>query len=87
MACGSKNACQVTSQFSQNPSIESRLKRDRGEPHGSAPPTPPYMRVRIRRFGELSYRLTINLGIPSESKNALGSAICRPGESASLHGP
>src|SRR6202022_3036592 len=25
--------------------------RDRGEPRGSAPPTPPYVRVRIRRFG------------------------------------
>jgi len=24
--------------------------RDRGEPLGSAPPTPPYVRVRIRRF-------------------------------------
>src|SRR5258707_2727265 len=24
--------------------------RDRGEPRGSAPPTPPYVRVRIRRF-------------------------------------
>src|ERR1700720_2699297 len=28
--------------------------RDRGEPRGSAPPTPPYVRVRIRRFGRLS---------------------------------
>ena len=27
--------------------------RDRGEPHGSSPPTPPYVRVRIRRFGGL----------------------------------
>jgi hypothetical protein len=26
--------------------------RDRGEPRGSAPPTPPYIRVRIRRFGQ-----------------------------------
>jgi protein SCO1 len=24
-----------------------------GEPHGSAPPTPPYIRVRIRRFERL----------------------------------
>ena len=31
--------------------------RDRGKPHGSAPPTPPDMRVRIRRFGGLSDRL------------------------------
>jgi hypothetical protein len=27
--------------------------RDRGEPLGSAPPTPPYIRVRIRRFEKL----------------------------------
>src|SRR5262249_15793982 len=27
--------------------------RDRGEPHGSAPPTPPDIRVRIRRFDGL----------------------------------
>jgi hypothetical protein len=26
------------------------MDRDRGEPRGSAPPTPPYVRVRIRRF-------------------------------------
>src|SRR5713226_795826 len=30
--------------------------RDRGEPRGSAPPTPPYVRVRIRRFGRLDSR-------------------------------
>ena len=27
--------------------------RDRGEPRGPAPPTPPYVRVRIRRFEKL----------------------------------
>ncbi len=32
----------------------SRINRDRGEPRGSSPPTPPYIRVRIRRFGGLS---------------------------------
>ena len=30
---------------------------DRGKPHGSSPPTPPDMRVRIRRFGGLSDRI------------------------------
>ena len=30
--------------------------RDRGEPCGSAPPTPPDMRVRIRRFGQVRRR-------------------------------
>ena len=44
------------------------INRDRGESHGSAPPTPPDMRVRIRRFGELSHERTASLGIPSESK-------------------
>src|SRR6266851_7382079 len=33
------------------------VNRDRGEPRGSAPPTPPYVRVRIRRFGGLSSTL------------------------------
>jgi len=28
--------------------------RDRGKPRGSSPPTPPYMRVRIRRFRDFS---------------------------------
>jgi hypothetical protein len=53
----------------------SNSNRDRGKPHGSSPPTPPYVRVRIRRFGGLSYRPPVNLGIPSQSKKALGSAI------------
>jgi len=37
--------------------------RDRGKPRGSSPPTPPDMRVRIRRFGGLSNYRTVNLGI------------------------
>ena len=32
---------------------KSAIDRDRGEPRGSAPPTPPYVRVRIRRFEKL----------------------------------
>jgi aspartate/methionine/tyrosine aminotransferase len=32
------------------------------------PVTPPYVRVRIRRFGGWSYQRTVNLGSPSESK-------------------
>jgi len=39
------------------------LDRDRGKPRGSSPPTPPDMRVRIRRFGGLSNYRTVNLGI------------------------
>ena len=34
--------------------LKSAKDRDRGEPRGSAPPTPPYVRVRIRRFEKLS---------------------------------
>jgi hypothetical protein len=34
--------------------IRLQRNRDRGEPRGSSPPTPPYIRVRIRRFGGLS---------------------------------
>ena len=34
--------------------LRSAIDRDRGEPRGSAPPTPPYVRVRIRRFEKLS---------------------------------
>jgi hypothetical protein len=37
--------------------VSSAIDRDRGKPHGSAPPTPPDMRVRIRRFGEVSNRV------------------------------
>ena len=48
--------------------LRCRTNRDRGKPHGFSPPTPPDMRVRIRRFGGLSYRGPVNLGIPSESK-------------------
>jgi hypothetical protein len=41
---------------------------DIGKRSPAFPVTPPYVRVRIRRFGGLSYRATANLGIPSESK-------------------
>ena len=45
-----------------------RVNRDRGKPRSFSPPTPPDMRVRIRRFGGVSHQRTVNLGIPSESK-------------------
>jgi hypothetical protein len=41
---------------------------DIGRRSPAFPVTPPYMRVRIRRFGGLSDQPTVNLGIPSESK-------------------
>ncbi len=41
---------------------------DIGKRSPAVPVTPPYVRVRIRRFGGLSDYRTVNLGIPSESK-------------------
>jgi hypothetical protein len=35
---------------------------------GNKKVTPPYVRVRIRRFGGLSYRPPVNFGIPSSAK-------------------
>jgi len=37
--------------------------RDRGEPRGSAPPTPPCVRVRTRRFGWLSVATNAGLSV------------------------
>ena len=34
--------------------VDRHCDRDRGESHDSSPPTPPYIRVRIRRFDRLS---------------------------------
>ena len=42
---------------STNRSFDEANNRDRGEPRGSSPPTPPDIRVRIRRFGGLSEHL------------------------------
>ena len=42
--------------------------RDRGEPRGSTPPTPPYIRVRIRRFERFLYCRTWRLGRPNLAK-------------------
>jgi|HubBroStandDraft_4_1064222.scaffolds.fasta_scaffold247669_1 hypothetical protein len=36
------------------PAESLEANRDRGDSRLSSPPTPPYMRVRIRRFGGLS---------------------------------
>ena len=51
--------------------VVKRLGREQiniGRRSPAFPVTPPYVRVRIRRFGGLSYRPPVNLGIPSESK-------------------
>lgn len=42
------------------------VNRDRGEPIGSAPPTPPGMRVRTGRFEKLRYQE--RRGTPNRSK-------------------
>ncbi len=48
--------------------LASKRAIDIGKRSPAVPVTPPYMRVRIRRFGGLSDYRTVNLGIPSESK-------------------
>ena len=70
-------------------SAESLLRtyRDRGAPHDAAPPTPPYVRVRIRRFGELCGLLGTREGKPSPAKDELGNAMARPGLLLIRHGP
>ena len=64
--------------------VNLRANRHRGESRLSSPATPPYMRVRIRRFGELSYPAN-KRGSPSESKCALGNAALWTGLFASRH--
>ena len=61
--------------------------RDRGEPHDPRPPTPPDIRVRIRRFGGLSGRLATRDGNLSEVKKAFGKAMASAGLRLSRHGP
>jgi uncharacterized protein len=50
------------------PGSHRQRKIDIGRLSPAFPVTPPGVRVRTGRFGGLSYRLTVNLGIPSESK-------------------
>src|SRR5215467_5085418 len=64
-----------------------RYNRDRGAPHDTAPPTPPYVRVRIRRFGELCGLLGTREGRPSVAKKAVGNAMARAGLLLIRHGP
>ena len=63
------------------------LNRDRGEPHGPAPPTPPCIRVRTRRFGGLIGLLGTREGRPSAASEALGNARVRAGLLLSRQGP
>jgi hypothetical protein len=48
--------------------LSQRRQMNIGRLSPAFPVTPPDMRVRIRRFGGLSYRPPVNLGIPIESK-------------------
>jgi len=62
--------------------------RDRGKPHGSALPTPPDMRVRIRRFGGLSERLHSQSLNPERVEMSIGEcdlATAFHEEAASVH--
>src|SRR5215210_9250556 len=58
--------------------------RDRGEPCGSAPPTPPYVRVRIRRFGGLSAGLGAHGGQTERPEKGFGEGT---GESGAVTEP
>src|SRR3954463_11716895 len=60
------------------------LNRDRGEPRGSAPPTPPYIRVRIRRFGGLSAGLDAHGGQTERPEEGFGES---KGESGAVAEP
>src|SRR3954451_15471489 len=53
--------------------------RDRGEPRGSAPPTPPYVRARIRRFGGLRDRGSRHGGQAERSENGFGEGHVQRG--------
>src|SRR5712691_4503283 len=48
------------------------LNRDRGKLRGSPPPTPPDMRVRIRRFGGLSNRVHSSSRNPKRVEVSVG---------------
>ena len=64
-----------------------RRNRDRGEPHDSAPPTPPGKRVRTRRFGRLIGLLGAREDRPSAARAAFGNARWRAGLLLSRQGP
>src|SRR3954471_1657046 len=61
-----------------------RIDRDRGEPRGSAPPTPSYIRVRIRRFGGLSAGLGAHGGQTERPEEGFGES---KGESGAVAEP
>ena len=56
-----------------------RENRDRGKPHSSTPPTPPDMRVRIRRFGRLSNRFHSQSGNPERVEVGIGQGDAERG--------
>src|SRR5258708_8169978 len=63
------------------------MDRDRGEPHDSSPPTPPYIRVRIRRFDRLSWLGTATVARPSDLNKAFDRAMASAGLLLSRQGP
>src|SRR5215831_1290995 len=75
--------------FSENryPLFGIMLYWDRGQPHGCTPPTPPDIRVRIRRFGGLSELGSATETRPSEAKKRFGIAMVSAGLFASRQGP
>src|SRR6266851_1235064 len=63
------------------------VDRDRGESHDSSPPTPPYIRVRIRRFDRLSWLGTATVTRPSDLSEAFDRAMASGGLLLSRQGP
>jgi len=61
--------------------------RDRGKDRASAPPTPPYVRIRIRWFDWLCYRPSTKDGSPNEVRAAFDRAMPRSGLWLTCHGP
>src|SRR5438309_4494284 len=66
---------------------EHGFDRDRGESHDSSPPTPPYIRVRIRRFDRLSWLGTATVARPSDLSEAFDRAMASAGLLLSRQGP
>src|SRR5262249_46085211 len=54
--------------LTHRPVISTPTNRDRGASHDAAPPTPPDIRVRIRRFGDCAICRSAREGRPSEPK-------------------
>src|SRR5467141_2831229 len=81
-----RQPCQQTARRANHAAV-ARMDRDRGEPHDSSPPTPPYIRVRIRRFDRLNWLGTATVARPSDLSEAFDRAMASAGLLLSRQGP